>query len=160
MALLLSTSQQRAWLRNLTVGTDLAPSAATNASPAVLTMAATATLATGDIVASWGFATNTNCNGVFYVNVINGTTLNLVSLTDGSTLIVGNGATSAGHMVRLTVALNPHDIENMLETLDRIGFKRDSDATWLAATAAQTANSNVDGSPGFLESPIQTLLGF
>lgn len=159
MALLLSTSQQRAWLRNLTVGTDLAPSAATNATPAVITMAATATLATGDIVASWGF-TNTNCNGVFYVNVINATTLNLVSLTDGSSLIAGSGATSAGHMVRLTIALNPHDIANMLETLDRIGFKRDSDATWLAATAAQTANSNVDGSPGFLESTIQTLLGF
>lgn len=159
MSILLSTSQLRAWLRNLTIGSDLSPSAASNATPAVITVAATATIKTGDIVAQWGFSTNTNCNGIFYALVVNATTYQLVSITDGATVINGNGATSAGHAVRLTVGLNPHDLENMKRTLAGINFAKDSDPTWAAASAGQVANSNVDGTPAFLESSIQTIFG-
>jgi len=155
---LLNSAQIRAWLRNLNIGTDLAPTGASNATPAVITMASTASLQTGDLVASYGFTTNTNCNGVFYVSVINATTLNLVSLTDGVSLIAGDGATTAGHMVRLAIGLNPHDVLNMWRTLSKFNINpQDTDGTWLAASAAQVANSNVDGTPAFLESSIQTL---
>jgi hypothetical protein len=154
---LLSSAQIRAWLRNLNIGSDLSPTAATNNSPAVISVSTTS-LKSGDLVASWGFTTNTNCNGVFYVAVINSTTLNLVSLSDGATLIAGNGSTTAGHLVRLSIGLNPHDLLNMVRTLGGFNFgAQDSDSTWLAASAAQTALSNVDGTPGFLESPIQTI---
>lgn len=126
MAILLSASRIRSWLAKIVAGTDLAPTAATNATPAVVA-AVTTTLNTGDVIAQWGFSTNTNLNGVFLVGtIVDG---GHYQVTDFSgTVINGNGATSAGHAVRLAVSLKPHDIKNMCRTLKSVSYVRDSDA--------------------------------
>lgn len=176
MAMLLSSASVRAWLENLTLGSDIAPTGASNATPAVITKTAHG-LVSGDVVWQYGFTTNTACNGVFWVTKIDANTWNISSSYANflaGTLVAGNGATGAGHAQRITINLTPHDIENMARTLRSKSYVRDTDSTYAKDQPAFTSNPagvgavdttygpNLLGAPNQgtnLESTIQTIFG-
>lgn len=80
----------------------LAVTAATNASPSVITTA-THGLTTGMRVAIVGALGNTAINGVWGVTVLSATTFSLVDLDTGA-VVAGNGTwTSGGRVIRLDV---------------------------------------------------------
>lgn len=89
--------------------TSLAVTAATNASPSVITTA-THSLAVNDFVIILGSAGNTAINGVFQVNTVpSGTTFTLKNL-DG-TVVAGNGTwTSGGKVYKIGTWANWSDI--------------------------------------------------
>ena len=140
MALLLSAAGVRSWINDLIMGADLSPTAATNAAPAVITAAGHG-LTSGDVMAQWGFTTNTAVNGVFWVTVVNANTYKLSTSFanfQAGTFVAGNGATGAGHAVRVTIGLTPHDLKNMQRTLGSVSYVRDSDATFSTSPREST----------------------
>lgn len=145
MAVALTNAQVRAFLNAINVGPDVAPTNASNTSPAVVTAAGHG-FHNGDFIWQWGFATNTAMNGLFYVFAATTNTYE-VSLTLGGTPVNGNGAHCAGHAQRLTTlkGVTPHDLKNMIRTMESMSYVRDSDAS--AAKAIP------------LESTLQTIFG-
>lgn len=136
MAKLLSVASVRALLGKLGIGSDLAPTGATNASPSVIAKTAHG-LSVGDVVAQWGFATNTAVNGVFVVGTV--PDADHYTLTDFSgTAINGNGASGAGHAVRVFNAMQPEDVGDLETTLSRASFARGSDANRTASSTIQS----------------------
>lgn len=154
MAILLSAAKARLWVNDIAAGADLSPSAATNATPTVVTATAHG-LSSGDVIAEWGFATNTAANGVFWVTVVDANSYQLSSSYANyvaGTFVAGNGTTGAGHGSRLSCNQTPKDVENIARTLRSMSYVRDSDSTYLAST-----------NPGYgstgLESTIKTIFG-
>jgi len=106
--------------------------AASNASPIVLTMASTANFTTGDIVSVGQVGGNLAANGTWRCTVINGTTLSLQTLKDGLASQGSAAYTSGGYIVNMTAAT----------TLDQLSAARAG--TSADATLSGKAETNGD----------------
>lgn len=125
MAQELNTAGLTTALNKLSADAAKTITGATNASPAVLTIA-THGFVTGDWVGIEAVGGNTNCNILGTVVVINANTFSL--LTPAGVAIAGNSAyTSGGTATRIRVGLTPSDLEDIQTTLDRRKYPHSSD---------------------------------
>lgn len=170
MSVLLNQDQLRSFRNQMTVGTDLTPTGASNNTPAVITATAHG-LTSGQIVAQWGFTTNTNCNGVFWITVINANTYKISNSLNNylfGTFVAGNGATTAGHAIAITGgidALFAKDIDNIKNSLSRVKYVKLQDflytpGSFTSGTTGAWAGSaplNIQGANG--EDTLATIFG-
>lgn len=120
MALTKTAAQLRAVLGKQTIATAKTITAATAATPIVVTSTAHGFL-TGDTIAQHSVAGNLVANGVFVVTKIDANSYSL----DGT---VGTDAyTSGGSAIRVTSAMTPGDLEDLQYALSRIKHTHGAD---------------------------------
>jgi hypothetical protein len=113
----LSVAQFRLVLGKISAGTPVVVTAATNATPPVLTATAHG-LQTGDSVVVAAVGGNTNCNVV--ANPVTVVDANNFSLNG----IAGNSAyTSGGTVTRLFSAIVPSDVDSLQGSLSHLSLK-------------------------------------
>jgi hypothetical protein len=130
-----SSMTAKAALLTLGATTDthlMTVSAATNATPIVVTVNSTTGMTTGDIVSIGGIAGNLAANGTWRVTVVNGTTFSLQTLKDGLASQGSAAYTSGGYVINLTAAT----------TLDQLSAARAG--TSADATLSGKAETNGD----------------
>lgn len=123
-------NQLRAVLGKMTVGASLTVTAATNATPIVVTTSASHNLTTGDFVSVDSVGGNTAANGLRNVTVLSATTFSI----DGS---VGNGAyTSGGTARRISYGLTLSDLEAIEDAVNRTRLNAGSPSALVSDAAA------------------------
>ncbi len=144
MPRLLSAASVRSLLNKLTFVTPVTIASATNASPAVYTVTAGHGFSVGDVIVQHGMTgTGTVSDGIFSVNTTPLATTYTLKTTAG--VVVNNdGTTTGGTALRVLSGLKPHDLLDLIRTLNSMSYKRDSDAT---------------AASGSLESTLQTIFG-
>lgn len=126
MSVVLTQAGQITWLDKQSVDAAQNITGATNASPAVITIAGHG-FATGDLVAIYGVGGNTNVNVLGTVNVIDANTFTITGII-AAAVINGNAAyTSGGTAQRIRIGLTPADLGDMEATLDTMQYPQSSD---------------------------------
>lgn len=84
--------------------------AATNASPIVLTCASTTGITAGDVIVVGGVGGNISANGTWQAGTVTGTTVQLLTLLDGNNSTGSGVYTSGGYIVDITSAATITDL--------------------------------------------------